>query len=186
MQKIIKILSKIILVYIIFSLQIVTKAEKIGSETGYKIPRFVSLKSNESNLRIGSSKKYPIILKYITKNLPLEIIEENGQWRKIKDFENNVGWIHESIIMGDRYAIINHKYDALLQILNKPKGKVIWKIGQRNIVKIKTCLIEWCYISYEKNLGWTKKENLWGVYQNEKLNVPFYQFIINRIWKINL
>ena len=68
-------------------------------------------------------------------------------------------------------------------------GKLFFEgavVGQRNIVKIKTCLIEWCYISYEKNLGWTKKENLWGVYQNEKLNVPFYQIDKGRKEKENL
>ena len=67
------------------------KANKIGSETGYEIPRFVSLKSNNVNLRIGSSKNYPIILKYVTKNLPIKIIEEYGSWRKIIDIENNQG-----------------------------------------------------------------------------------------------
>jgi Uncharacterized protein conserved in bacteria len=36
-------------------------SNEIGQVTGYKIPRFVSLKSDEVNLRIGSSTNYPII-----------------------------------------------------------------------------------------------------------------------------
>ena len=38
--------------------------EDKGTETGYNIPRYVSLKSDNVNLRIGPSKNYPIILKY--------------------------------------------------------------------------------------------------------------------------
>ena len=56
---------------------------KTGSVTGLEIPRFVSLKSNEVNLRVGPSKNYPIELIYITKNLPVEIIDEFDTWRKI-------------------------------------------------------------------------------------------------------
>ena len=39
-------------------------ANQIGKSTGYKIPRYVSTKSNESNLRIGAGTDYPILLTY--------------------------------------------------------------------------------------------------------------------------
>ena len=162
------------------------KATNIGSETGYKIPRFVSLKSNDVNLRIGSSTNYPIILKYITNNLPVKIIEEYESWRKIIDIRNNQGWIHKSLLKGNRYGIINQSSDSNLQLLNKPRGRVIGGIGINNIVKINRCLIDWCLIEYKENKGWIKKDNLWGVFKNEKINVPFYQPIYNFIWKFTL
>ena len=161
------------------------KANKIGSETGYEIPRFVSLKSNNVNLRIGSSKNYPIILKYVTKNLPIKIIEEYGSWRKIIDIENNQGWIHKSLLKGDRYGIINQTHKYNLKILNKPKGNIIGEIGKNNLIKINRCLINWCLIEYKKNKGWIKKDNLWGVFKDEKFNIPFYQIIYTFIWKFN-
>ena len=68
-------------------------SNEIGQVTGYKIPRFVTLKSDEVNVRIGSSTNYPIILKYITKNMPIEITDEYERWRKIRDREGNEGWI---------------------------------------------------------------------------------------------
>tara|TARA_B100000686_G_scaffold274241_1_gene292216 strand:- start:66 stop:602 length:537 start_codon:yes stop_codon:yes gene_type:complete len=161
-------------------------AGTIGSVTGLEIPRFVSLKSDKSNLRNGPSKKYPIKLRYINKNLPLKIIEEHGLWRKVVDFENNEGWVKKSLIKADRYGIINAPYNEDVQIVNKPKGVVVGKIGNRNIVKIKTCLKKWCLIKIKKNKGWVTKSNLWGVFENEIFNVPFYQPIINQFWKLNL
>ena len=59
---------------------------------------FLSLKKSEVNLRQGPSFKYPIILTYKKKYLPVIIIDKSGPWRKIKDFENNTGWIHTVLL----------------------------------------------------------------------------------------
>ncbi len=173
-----------IVIYFIFFNYTLLKAENIGSSTGYKVPRYVSLKSNDINLRIGSSKNYPIKLKYTKENFPVEIIEENQNWRKTIDFEGNVGWIHKSLIKGDRYALIIDS-KKMVMIYNKPKGKIIGEIGKYNIVRLKTCMEKWCLISIKDSKGWVNKKKLWGVYLNEKFNIPFYQPLINQLWKIN-
>ena len=172
----------VLTIFYIFTILNVS-AEEIGIETGYKIPRFVSLKSDEVNLRIGSSKNYPIILKYTFKNLPVKIVDEFQNWRKVIDIEGNQGWIHKSLIKGDRYGIINKENS---KILSKPNGKLIGKIGKKRVVALKKCLLKWCLISYNNHSGWINKKNIWGVEDKETIKVPFYQFVINAIWKINL
>ena len=86
-------------------------SNETGEVTGYKLPRYVSLKSNESNLRIGPSKNYPIILKFTSQNYPVEIIDEYNNWRKIIDIDNNEGWLHKNLLKGKRFAIIK-PYDV--------------------------------------------------------------------------
>ena len=83
-------------------------AEK-GTVTGFDIPRFVSLKSNEINLRVGPSINYPINIKYIRKNFPIEIIDEFDLWRKVSDHEGNTGWIKKGLLKGDRYVLTGIK-----------------------------------------------------------------------------
>ena len=178
-------IKKIIICLILIKISF-AYAETLGKETGLKIPRFVSIKSDNSNLRVGPSKDYPIKLNYIVANTPVEIIDENKNWRKIKDYEENKGWIHKNLIKGKRFAIVNTPHQEGLQVFNKPKGKNIGKIGKRNILEVKTCLMNWCKIKYEKNTGWVNKLNLWGVHEKEIINIPFYQPIINLIWKINV
>ena len=173
---------------ILFIILIIPKNYSLADDvyTGLKIPRFVSIKTNESNLRVGAGKQYPKILTYNSKNLPLEIIDEYDEWRKIIDFEGNIGWLHKRLLKGNRFAIINPPYEEPAQIYNKPEGQVIGKIGKKNILEIKTCLMNWCKIKYRENTGWINKLNLWGVYEKEIINVPFYQPMINLIWRINL
>ena len=159
-------------------------SKDFGTVTGFKIPRFVSLKSNDVNLRIGSSTNYPIILKYIKKNYPVEVSKEYENWRKIKDINGNEGWIHKTLIKGERFVIINNKENPQSLIYSKPEGKKIGQIGNLNIVKIESCLAKWCKINFGKYKGWISKKKIWGIYDDELIDVPFYQFIINQFWKL--
>ena len=97
-------------------------AESYGDVTGYKIPRFVSLKSDEINLRVGPSINYPIKITYVYQNFPVEIIDEYDVWRKVRDNENNIGWIRGNLLKGDRYGIVISKEDQYANIYKYPKG----------------------------------------------------------------
>ena len=154
-----------------------------GPVTGYDIPRFVSLKSNEVNLRVGPSINYPINLKYTKKNLPIEIIDEFDVWRKIRDHENNIGWIKKGLLKGDRYVLTGLNNEDV-KILNHPGGKQIGVIQKNNILILNKCLKNWCYIYHADIQGWATKNGIWGIYKKEIYNIKFYQPIINQYWKI--
>ena len=180
------VIKSILLVLFFFLLHNTSYSNEIGEVTGYKIPRFVSLKSDEVNLRIGSSTNYPIILKYVTKNMPVEITDEYERWRKIRDREGNEGWIYGDLLKGDRFAIIIKNNESNIYVFSKPDGVPIGEIGKLNIVTIKVCLKKWCKIKFDRHKVWINKKNLWNIYENETINIPFYQPLINLIWKINL
>jgi SH3-like domain-containing protein len=172
---------KIILIFS-FLISLGSYAKK-GAVTGFDIPRFVSLKSNDINLRVGPSINYPINIKYIKKNLPVEIIDEFDLWRKVKDHEDNTGWIKKGLLKGDRYILTGIKNNNT-KVLNRPNGKEIGIIKKNNILKLETCMKNWCYISHQNINGWLLKSNIWGVYKKEIYKVKFYQPIINQYWKI--
>ena len=157
---------------------------KKGPVTNLELPRFVSLKSNDVNLRVGPSINYPIELKYIQKNLPLEIIDEFDVWRKTKDHDGNIGWLHKSLIKGDRFVLVQIESDADIKIYNRPNGKEIGLIKKNNILKLNECIVNWCKIKNDNIKGWISKQNIWGVYSSELFNQKFYQPIINQYWKI--
>ena len=81
------------LVFLITSLLVLPFFSKLYANESKK---FLSLKNNEVNLRQGPSFKYPIKLIYKKKYLPVLILDTSETWRKIKDFNNNYGWIHVS------------------------------------------------------------------------------------------
>ena len=126
----------------------------VGKETGLEIPRYVSLKSDDANIRVGPSKNYPIEIKYIKKNYPLKVLEEYEEWRKVEDFNKNIGWIHKSLISGIRTGIVLSNYNKNIKLLNTLDGNVIGEIGYGNIVFLEKCKIDWCLVSLGDFEGW--------------------------------
>ena len=123
--------------------------------------KFLSLKNNEVNLRQGPSFEYPIKLIYKKKYLPVVILDKSETWRKIKDFENNSGWIHVTQLSKKKSAI-NIKNNSIIHkkptIYSTPVAKL--EIGR--LVLITKCKIEWCKINTGNYSGWVFKHVLWG------------------------
>tara|TARA_Y100000590_G_C15626852_1_gene979686 strand:+ start:334 stop:792 length:459 start_codon:yes stop_codon:yes gene_type:complete len=125
---------------------------------------FLSLKNSEVNLRHGPSFKHPIKLTYKKKYLPIIIIDKSEAWRKIKDLQNNSGWIHVSQLSKKKSAI-NIKNNSILFKKSTIYSKPIAKLEIGRLVLIKKCKIKWCKITSGKYKGWIKKNYLWGKVQ---------------------
>jgi len=122
---------------------------------------FLTLKNNEVNLRQGPSFKYPIKLIYKKKYLPVIIIDKSETWRQIKDFKNNLGWIHISQL-SKKKSVINIKSNSI--VYKKPTfySQPIVKLELGRLVLIQKCKLNWCKIKTGSYIGWILKNSLWG------------------------
>ena len=172
-------------VIVLISIIIFSQASNadIGKETGLEIPRYVSLKSNDANIRVGPSKNYPIEIKYIKKNYPLKVLEEYEEWRKVEDFKKNIGWIHKSLISGTRTGIVLSNDNKTIKLLNTLDGNVIGEIGKGNIVFLEKCKTDWCLVSSGNYKGWIDKKYIWGVKEKEIIKISFFQKFEDMYWK---
>ena len=123
---------------------------------------FLTLRNDKVNLRLGPSFEYPIKIFYKKKFLPVLVQDSSGNFRKIRDHENNSGWIHISQLSKKRAAIT---IDDDVIIFSKPSvysnPLVILKKGR--LCKIIKCKEDWCKIKADKYKGWIKKNSLWGL-----------------------
>tara|TARA_Y100000590_G_scaffold161020_1_gene184616 strand:+ start:1743 stop:2216 length:474 start_codon:yes stop_codon:yes gene_type:complete len=122
---------------------------------------FLSLKKDEVNLRQGPSLEYPIKLIYKKKYLPIVILDKSGPWRKVKDFENNTGWIHIALLSKKKSAI-NTKNNSILYKKPTIYSKPLAKLEMGRLVLINKCKLKWCKIKSSSFNGWIKKKYLWG------------------------
>ena len=122
---------------------------------------FLSLKNNEVNLRQGPSFEYPIKFIYKKKYLPLKVLDESENWRKIRDLENNSGWIHISQLSKKKTAICI-KNNSVLYKKSTIFSKPIAKLEAGRLVLIKKCKMKWCKITTGDFSGWVYKNSLWG------------------------
>ena len=112
-------------------------------------------------MRQGPSLEYPIKLIYKKKYLPVIILDKSGPFRKIKDFENNTGWIHVALLTKKK-AAINIKNNSVLYKKPTIYSKPIVKLESGRLVLIKKCKAKWCRISSGDYKGWIVKNALWG------------------------
>ena len=139
---------------------------KVGKETGLDIPRYVSLKVTEANMRRGPSLEHKIDWVYKRKNLPIKIIGEFGHWRKVEDFEGQTGWMFKSLFSGKRYVIVIRE-ETLLRNKNKTEGLGKAILKKNVIAKVKKCDLLWCLVGIKKLNGWVLKSDIWGVKKME-------------------
>lgn len=142
-------------------------------KTGLPIPRFVSLKSGKANMRVGPGSKYQVAWLYVKKGLPMEIIQEFDNWRKVRDAEGNEGWMLHSLLSGKRTAIINpwesdkDKGAANLKSKSDPASSTLAKIEPGVVADVDYCGEKFCHLTFGKQDGYVGKANIWGVYPDE-------------------
>tara|TARA_B100000123_G_scaffold267484_1_gene240905 strand:+ start:358 stop:798 length:441 start_codon:yes stop_codon:yes gene_type:complete len=145
-------LVKILIFFILFSFQNLFAEEY-----------FLTLRNDKVNLRQGPSFEYPIKLFYKKKFLPVLIQEKFENFRKIRDHENNTGWIHVSQLSKKKAAIVVDD-EAYIFSSNTVYSKPLAISKNGKLLLIKKCKKDWCKISSKNIKGWIKKESLWGLY----------------------
>ncbi len=147
----------------------VPAAEGVGSVTNLPLPRFVSLRANEVNLRTGPGTTYPIDWVYVRRGMPVEVIAEFDVWRKIRDWQGTVGWVHQSMLDGRRTALIAGGERALRRDAADDAGAVA-RLEPGVIGQLLQCEVAWCRLEADGYRGWLRRDEFWGVYPDEKLD----------------
>jgi len=130
------------------------------------LPRFASLKSNEINERVGPGPNYPVAWVYLKAGLPVEIIAEFDNWRKIRDKDGAEGWVHQSMLSSKRHGIIQGT-ETLIFSAKDLQSQPLVRLEQGVIVEILKCENDWCQVRIYDFKGWIQRACLWGVYPQE-------------------
>ena len=123
--------------------------------------RFLMLKNDKVNVRYGPGFKYPIKFIYKKKFLPVKIIDNKENFRRIIDHKNNSGWIHVSQLKKVNSLIVSE--DTILFSKASKFSKPLAKLEKGRLVIIKECKLNWCRIQTGDYIGWIDKKNVWGI-----------------------
>jgi len=142
--------------------------------SGLPLPRFVSLKSGRVNSRIGPGVNYPVDWLYLKPGLPMEIIQEYDNWRRVRDSDGSEGWINQSLLSGKRTAITapwQRGKETSIRLLEEPEqdAATVAVIEPGVIGKINQCNGQWCEMTFEGHTGWLNQSLVWGAYPGESI-----------------
>ena len=136
------------------------------AEPGERLPRFVSLRSDQVNLRVGPGENYPIRWVLTRKEMPVEIIKEFEHWRMIHDWQGTEGWVHERMISGKRVVVVKGGVRAMHRLPDLASA-VVARAEPGVFARLLECRGVWCRIETADIVGWVQRGEVWGVYPDE-------------------
>ena len=137
-------------------------APKLGAATGFPIPRFVSIKASEANVRRGPSTSHRIDWVFQHPGLPVIVTAEYGHWRRVVDRDGLGGWVHYAMLSGNRTVIV----DVDMTELHRAPARdtpVVARLERGVIGRLGDCDAGWCEVSSGGYKGWAEEAALWGV-----------------------
>lgn len=141
-------------------------AQERGAVTNLPLPRFVSMKAAEGNVRRGPSLSHRIDWVFKRRDMPLEITDEYGHWRRVRDRDGAGGWVHFALLSGVRTVIVQQDMLALRRQPD-PGAPINARAEAGVIARLGDCNLDWCRISADNQRGWVPKSAIWGVAPEE-------------------
>ena len=131
------------------------------------IPRFVSLRANTVNFRIGPGSEYPTKWVYLRLQLPVKVIKEHENWRFVEDYEGIKGWVHQRLLSGLRTVMIVGEHLILLRQKPDSQAPALAKAEHGLIGMLIKTQKNWCQIRINRTLYWVPRAHVWGVLEDE-------------------
>ena len=139
------------------------------AKSGLPLPRFATLRSDEVNVRTGPGVRYPIEWVFVYRNMPVEIISEFNTWRKIRDWQGAVGWVHQSMLSSQRNIIVADGVQPMRRVADTG-AEVVARLHKKVLGKLLQCRKLWCQIEVSSIRGWMTRKQFWGAYPSEKID----------------
>jgi SH3-like domain-containing protein len=142
-------------------------------KSGLPVPRFVSLKAGRANVRVGPGDDYKVTWVFTRAGLPVEIIAEFDNWRRVRDSDGQVGWVFHSLLSGKRTAVVAPwEKGAPFALRASPADTAgVTAYLQPGVMgAVDRCGGGWCEIDGKGFSGWIESSRLWGVYPDEDID----------------
>ncbi|MFJ6025589.1 SH3 domain-containing protein [Brevundimonas sp. NPDC092305] len=130
--------------------------------SGQPVPRWLSLKSSEVRARFGPGLDYRVLWEYRTAGLPVQVVAETREWRKICDAEGSVAWVHRSVVSSRRHVMNTSGQELPVRARRTDASAVRARLSPHAIVSIGDCEEGWCEVRARRLRGWVRQTEVFG------------------------
>ena len=130
--------------------------------SGYPVPRYVTLKFAKVNARAGPGEDHRLRAVSRTRGLPVQVVAETSDWRRVCDPEGQVTWVHKRVTDGRRNVINMGARPTALYRSPKPGAEPAAYLNVRALASLVRCDKGWCKVKAGRATGWVREGALWG------------------------
>ena len=135
---------------------------KQKTPSGYCVPRYLSLKRAEVFGRKGPGKDYPTVFVYHARGLPVQVVDETTDWRRICDPDGGAVWVHRSMVDGRRTVMALGAQPIAMRREPKIAAPAAGLLNARALAQLSRCDGGWCKVSAGGVTGWVGAAQVWG------------------------
>ena len=136
---------------------------RVSAVSGYCVPRYVSLKRDKVYARRGPGVDYPALWIYRAKGLPVQIVGETLDWRRVCDPDGGAVWVHRSMVDGRRTVETVGVRPVPVLRAPKPGAPAEGLLDPRTLASLDKCQGGWCRVRVAGVTGWVEAADVWGV-----------------------
>lgn len=133
---------------------------RVSEFSGLPVPRYASLRYDKVNGRSGPGSEYPVSWTYERLGLPVIIVRESEEWRKVRDPQGDEVWVLRNMLAGQRTAVAT----AMGAVRKEPQTwaptVARYRIGA--VLRLGECADGWCRVEARGLKGWAPQTELWG------------------------
>lgn len=129
--------------------------------SGLPVPRWVTLKFGQVNARAGPGDDYKLLWVYTVRSLPVQVIAETREWRRICDPRGGAAWVHMRTIDGRR-SVFGGVQPAEIHARPKAQSRIVAYLRPQSLAALDRCKDGWCKVKVERVSGWVAAPSVWG------------------------
>jgi len=133
-----------------------------ATPSGLPVPRYVSLKFDTVNARAGPGDDHRLLWVYHARGLPMQVVAETTEWRRVCDPEGALVWVHRRTVDGRRTVINLTGRPAALRRKGRADASAAALLNPRAMAALSRCDKGWCRVKADGVKGWTPQGELWG------------------------
>lgn len=127
-----------------------------------EVPRYVSLRYDGVNARVNAGAKDRLKWRYRHRGLPLLVIAETRDWRRVCDPEGGIAWVHRWNLTSARTVMNMTGGGASLRRIPESGAGITAYLAPRAIADLDRCEKGWCRVRVNTTSGWSREGDLWG------------------------
>ena len=131
-------------------------------------PYFVSIKVDEAYMREGPSDMHRVKWIYKHKGLPLEVVATFDVWRRVRDMDGEIGWMHMALLTRDRTAVVTGGPGVEVYARDDTTSEVVARAEPGSIGRLLSCEMLACEVEFAGAEGWIARARLWGIHAGEE------------------
>ena len=130
--------------------------------SGLPVPRYVSLKFDPVNARAGPGDDHRLLWVFHARGLPVQVVAETDEWRRICDPDGGLSWVHKRTTDGRRSVMRVQPGPAAIRLKPRADAPVAAYLAPRALADLDRCDQGWCRVRVGRVSGWAPASDLWG------------------------